>query len=261
MSKNLNFDRLGKLVRWTTVTDRSNIIRSFWMYLALLCIILQLDNLRFVLNSGVRIGFTYGCVIAMIVGLLAGGGSYFFNSFNQWKDGIRELCLLPASRLEKFLVRYLFSWGVQIVSFTVSLLIADVLQYIVGFVLGREPLFWVTSRVIETMNIVNWDGKTIFVVIALMAWSNTLFLLGSNFFRSLKYSFVYTGLVLTALFIGFLLLLPSGSYQTGFTLGSMVKQHGIVIGCIGILLSIANVMAAYRLFGHRPLIGRFINPL
>jgi preprotein translocase subunit SecD len=85
--------------------------------------------------------------------------------------------------------------------------------------------------------------------------------LGSNFFRSLKYSFVYTGLVLTALFIGFLLLLPSGSYQTGFTLGSMVKQHGIVIGCIGILLSIANVMAAYRLFGHRPLIGRFINPL
>jgi preprotein translocase subunit SecD len=60
---------------------------------------------------------------------------------------------------------------------------------------------------------------------------------------------------------GFLLLLPSGSYQTGFTLGSMVKQHGIVIGCIGILLSIANVMTAYRLFGHRPLIGRFINPL
>ena len=101
MSKNLNFDRLGKLVRWTTVTDRSYIIRSFWMYLALLCIILQLDNLRFVMNSGVRIGFTYGCVIAMIVGLLAGGGSYFFNSFNQWKDGIRELCLLLDSNDER----------------------------------------------------------------------------------------------------------------------------------------------------------------
>ena len=248
MSKNLNFDRLSKLVRWTTVTDRSYIIRSFWMYLALLCIILQLDNLRFVLNSGLRIGFTNGCIIAMTIGLLAGGGSYFFNSYNLWKDGIRELSLLPASRLEKFLVRYLFSWGVQIVGFAASLLIADVLQYAVGIVLGREPLFWATSEAFDALNIANWDGKTIFVVIA-------------NFFRSLKYSFVYTGLVLTALFIGFLLLLPSGSYQTGFALGSMVKQHGIVIGCIGILLSIANLMAAYRLFGHRPLIGRFINPL
>lgn len=261
MSKNLDTRRLAKLVRWTIITDRQYEIRAFWMYLALTCFILQFDNIIFSLEGNIKAGFSDGCIIAIIVGLLAGGGAYFFSSFYYWNDGIRELCMLPASRLEKFLVRCLCPWLVQLLAFGVSLLAADALQYLTGLILGREPLYWATSHALAHFHLGSIHGTTLFVIIALILWSNTLFALGANLFRNVKYSSIFTMLFLLVLFVGAIALLPATPYQMGHALGMMVKQWGPPIGTALLVLSAVNIAASYRLFGQRPIIGRFINTL
>ena len=108
-SKSFNLTRLEKLVRWTLVTDRAYNIKTLWMYVTMTCIFFQLPNLSYAISH--LTNDTYDLVkvviIVMPLSILAAGGSYFFYSFYLWKDGIRELTMLPASKAEKFAVRFL----------------------------------------------------------------------------------------------------------------------------------------------------------
>ena len=104
MSKSFNLTRLEKLVRWTLVTDRAYNIKTLWTYVTTTCIFFQLPNLSYAISH--LTNDTYDLVkiviIVMPLSILAAGGSYFFYSFYLWKDGIRELTMLPASKAEKF---------------------------------------------------------------------------------------------------------------------------------------------------------------
>ena len=256
MSQSFNLSRIGKLVRWTLVTDRPYHTKAFAMVVMMECIFFQVVNFEYFFGHGhegnhmVRVA-----VLAWFFSLTACGGSYFFYSYHMWKDGIRELIMLPASRLEKFLVRYILPVLVQLLFFVIGTLVADFLQHFVGFIINREPLDWMIPDIINAVTSFfgNLSGLELFVLIVLAFWVNSMFLLGAHLVRNIKYNFLFTTLVLLAIFIAALVLIPNGRM--------FVHHQGILLSIVLIALSVLNYWLAFRLFSHRPLIGKFINKL
>ncbi len=259
MSKVFNIHRAGQLTRWMITTDKPYIRKTGAIFLTMLCLILQMGNLNHLIShSDYHSFFPQACVYAMFAGILLAGGSYFFSSYIYWRDGIRELCMLPASNLEKFTVRYLLSNLVPLVLFLASLVVADGLQYLVGMLLGK-PTSWLISDTVTLLGDLNISVQGIFMLVALVIWTNSLFLLGANLLHNIRYNFFFTAAVLFLLFILLNATLPEGPYQGGWTLGRFLKNWNYAVGFGFLALSALNFVLSYRLFSHRPIIGRFVN--
>lgn len=261
MSKNFDFKRLGKLLRWTLVTDRPYSIKCLGMYVGMIGIMFQMLNLHYAMGDyqgGIH--FIYAISVFMPLAVLAFGGSYFVVSYAYWKDGIRELIMLPASRFEKFIVRYLVPIIIQLCCLLVAFVVADVLQYLVGLIIGREPLEWMMPKIVTWYQRFNIDGSAIVFAIGIF-WVNTLYLLGANFFRNLKYNWVVTTVVLLVIFIAVMMLLPSGMYDKGRITAQFFKQWSTILCIVLLATGCLNIWLAFRLFSSRPLIGKYINKL
>ena len=263
MSKSFKLTRLEKLVRWTLVTDRAYNIKTLWMYVTMTCIFFQLPNLSYAISH--LTNDTYDLVkvviIVMPLSILAAGGLYFFYSFYLWKDGIRELTMLPASKAEKFAVRFLLPMLLHLGQLAIALVIADILQHLVGFIINREPLDWMLVHTFNEVSISNFKGYAPLTVAMLLFWCNSMFLLGANLIRNIKYNFIFTTVVLLVLLIIFMNLLPSDNVQKGMIFRKILDFNGIITSIILLALSIFNIWLSYRLFGHRPIIGKYINKL
>ena len=256
MSQSFNLHRIGQLVRWSMATDRPYNVKSFGMVVIMECIFFQIINLDYFLGHGQNgVQMARVCVLAWLFSLPAAGGSYFFYSYYMWKDGIRELILLPASRLEKFVVRFLLPIFVQLVIFAVGALVADFLQHFVGFIINREPLRWVLPDVFNSVSSFfgSLSGLELFVLIILAFWVNSMYLLGANLVRNIKFNFVFTTVVLLAIYIAAMMLISNG--------WQFVHHQGILLSIVLIALTLLNFWLAFRLFSLRPLIGKFINKL
>lgn len=263
MSKSFNLTRLEKLVRWTLVTDRVYNIKTLWMYVTMMSIFFQMPNLFYAMYHHTHDAYDLIkiVIIVMPISILAAGGSYFFYSFYMWKDGIRELIMLPASKAEKFTVRFLLPILLQFVFLAIGLVIADILQHLVGFIINREPLDWMLVHMFREVSFNNFTGYTPLSVAVLLFWCNTMFLLGANLFRNIKFNFIITSVVLLVLLIIFITLLPSDNVQKGMIFRKILDFNGIITSIILLALSIFNIWLSYLLFGHRPLIGKYINKL
>lgn len=262
MSKSFNLTRLGKLVRWTLTTDRPYNIKSLGMYVGMMTIIYQMINL-FYATGDIKEGYELIHVanIVMPLSILAAGGSYFLISYSYWKDGIRELIMLPASKAEKFTVRFLLPMFTQLLFLVIACMVADFLQHLVGLIINREPLEWMLADTFRSLSFSNFYGFTLLSLAVILFWINSLFLLGANLFRNIKYNFIITALVLLALFIVIMTLLPSDHKQKGMLFRQILDYNGLVTSCILLALGAFNIWLSYRLFSHRPLIGKFINKL
>ena len=257
---NFNIERLWRFTRWTFVTDLPYIRKTAASFIATMMIILQLPNLIYVLGGPADTGdaMAIGASVWMLLACLILGGSYMFLSFQKRKDGIREMNLLPASNLEKYLVRYIMYVIIVMILGILSLLIADALQYVVGMVVGRQPLEFITSRVCNLMtNGSSTDNSLGYVILALFVWVHTLFLLGANFFRNVKYSWVLTMIFLMLISNLFVLLFNVLDFDMPIQM--IIKNHSVLTVVTLLVLSVLQVWLSYRLFCSRQYIGRFIN--
>ena len=249
-------------MRWTLVTDRPYNIKCLGMYVGMMCIIYQMVNLMYAVGN---IQQSYELIryanIVMPLSIMGAGGSYFFISYSYWKDGIRELTMLPASKAEKFTVRFLLPMLLQFVYLAVGCLVADFLQHLVGFIINREPLEWMLADTFQFISLKDLSGKALLSLSMILFWTNSMFLLGANLFRNIKYNFLITSVVLLVLFIAIMALLPSDFKQKGMIFRQILDYKGIITTIILLSLSVFNIWLSYRLFGYRPLIGKFINKL
>lgn len=259
MSQNFNMQRLGRFLRWTLVTDLLYFKKTMGSLLGGMIIIFQFINLFMWRGDGFHFVYVVVSTLMLVVPLV--GSTYFFHSYLIWKDGIRDLFMLPASNLEKFLGRYILSVLVQVGLFFIGCVVGDILQYIVGLVVGREPLRFIFWDILSMISFQPTFSKEFFCTTMLLLWMHTLYLLGANFIRNIKYNVVFPTLLLLLLFIFVMMLLPDGGYGKGRMMHQVVQNHGILIGCVLLAASIFNYMFSYRLFCRRQLIGRFINTL
>ncbi len=253
MSNNFNFQRVKKLARWCWVNDKPFNTKNFVQTFIVCVIFFQVPNIFHNEHAYVT---TYGACIGLILGVYLMSGLQFNWAYSENSEAHRTLHLLPASNLEKFITRYVM--GILYISFTFlcSLLIADLLQYVVGWILGRDNLRSVLLDVYSKFNVQSnpYDSRDYFLL-SLGLWIHTIFLVSCNLFRNIKYNWVISAVLLVVGWFVIIFFVPKE------TLHTLCSTYALPCSLVLLGLSILNVWLAYKLFCNWTVIGKFINRL
>jgi len=259
MSKSLDIQRMKKMARWNIAIDKPYLIKTTLACLACVVIIFQFQNLTYLFGSRHNINMSVGSGMSFLLAFLLMSGGFFFSSFDKNKDGIRSMMLVPASNLEKFTTRYLLCVILYVAIGVVSIIAADILQYLVGLIIQRDNVASVSMEIIQTIqNITDWPAGLLLMLIVIGFWVHTVYLLGSQVIRPIKLGWVVSTLFIVLLFIGVVSVIPSHDevYGSARWLGTFVRENKWAIELLFVGLSVLNYWLAYRLFCRRQMIGK-----
>ena len=259
----LNFNRFGKLVRWSLTNDKRYYVKSFLQMLVtmlLLFLFLTMITKTHQGHSG-----NYGpCAFAAMLMLVVTpvlGPSFMFYSMTGKHDR-QALMLLPASNFEKYLMRY-STWIILFPLYIVAFFAADLLQYFIHWVLGHNYGTLVASVVVKFMNEVPQKEAEaasphfLMDIMITALWFHSMYALGATFFRSRKFNWVLsTGVIIL------IVMLSVGLTKEGSVLQIdwKVSKVNYVIGtAIYIVWTLLNFWLSYRIFCRTQVIGKFVN--
>ena len=243
--KYFNIDRFLKLARWSLTMDRRWFVKNTLAWAVVLTLVFLFFTCLMKMNGQVATLASYqACtfmVVCTTVALFVLGPTMMFNSMRGKHDDQR-LLMLPASNLEKYLVRYSY-WLLLFPCFFASFVVADLLQFLVNGMLGHEGRMLVMQYLANSVIDIHWQddiprplGVDIEITIV---WLHSFYAVGTTFFRSHKYSWILTSVALIVL---------------GIILGSLwPKGYFLVIGIV------FNFWLSYWLFCRQQVIGRFVN--
>ena len=209
-----NVSRFRKLVRWSLTMDRRWFVKNTLSWLVVFTLVfLFFTCVAKFNNQSASLQSYQACasmVMCTIIAILVLGPTMMFNSMRGKHDDQR-LLVLPASNLEKYLMRYSY-WVLLLPCFVGSFVIADLLQYLVNWLSEHEGRMLVIQYMMSLdFNIVfppsNVVPRSLIACIILtFVWLHSCYAVGATFFRSHKYSWILTsvtlivlGIILTAL--------------------------------------------------------------
>ena len=174
-----------------------------------------------------------------------------------------DLLMLPASNLEKYLVRYSY-WLLLLPSFVGSFIVADLLQYLVNWLSGHEGRMLVMQYLMSLdFNIVfppsNVVPRSLIACIVLtFVWLHSCYAVGATFFRSHKHSWILTSVALIA--FGIIL----GSLWPHDEMSRSISSHTAISllrlwDVIYIFLIAFNYWLSYKFFCRQQVIGKYVN--
>jgi hypothetical protein len=172
------------------------------------------------------------------------------------KHDMQNLMMLPASNLEKYLMRYA-SWILLLPLYLVALLGADVLQYVVNLMVGHENVTFVTSTLVDSLSrLFQLDVHShlrhvlLHSVLSLSVLFHSLYALGATFFRTRKFNWVLTTLVIILLAIVPHVTVPAADATT---------TDLLITDLVALCWTVLNFWLSYKLFCRQQVIGKFIN--
>lgn len=259
-----NFNRFGKLAKWSLTKDKRYFVKSFLQMLVVMLLLFlfftEMVNTNEVPNPNYK---ACGAIVILAFAIqFVFGPSMMFYSM-EGKHDMQTLMVLPASNFEKYLMRY-STWLIQLPLFVVAFFGADLMQYLYHWVLGHDYGRLVVSTLTDTMsemfqNEMNSPNTskfwTSFIVTGI--WLHSVFALGATFFRSRKFNWVLSLLVIILIGILILWLTPDNpalQYGQKSTTLNFVLGNVIYIGLI-----LLNFWLSYRLFCRTQVIGKFVN--
>ena len=202
-----SFNRFAKVAQWSLSNDKKYHLKSFlqtFVILLLVFLFFTIAEVRFNGNEA----FNVACSISVIVSLLVTltmGSSFMFYSM-EGKHDMQTLLLLPASNFEKYLTRYA-SWLILLPLHLVAIFGADLMQYIINVLLGHTNVAFVTIEFVkmmcDTWNKMpeNLRSELVSVLILVIVWMHSLYALGATFFRSRKYNWIPTTIIIVLLMV------------------------------------------------------------
>ena len=259
-----DFNRFGKLAKWSLTNDRSYYVKGFLQVLVILTLICRAFTTHF-------FKFTVGgepkayapCVtIAMIILLvnLIAGPSLMFQSM-KGKHDRQVLLMLPASNFEKYIMRYA-TWLILLPLYVIAFFGADLIQYLVNVLGGNEYVMFVTTKLIDMENDTMrhlWTNQRTYMMTDFfpsMLWLHSVYALGGTFFRSHKYAALLTTAAVIVLGLLHVWLFGMEDLYDENKPSDTVD----IIWCTFYgILTIVNFWLSYRLFCRNQVIGRFVN--
>ena len=259
-----NFNRFGKLAKWSLTNDRSYFVRSFLQVLVILTLIFLGFTTQFFTFkiSGETHAYEPCASIAMIIFFanLILGPSLMFQSMKSKHDR-QTLLMLPASNFEKYVMRY-STWIILLPLYVIAFFGADLIQYLVNVLGGNEYVMFVTTVLIDmvsdTMNHL-WTTQRHFMLtdfFVAMLWLHSVYALGGTFFRSHKYAALLTTVAIIV--YGLLHVWLFGMGESHDEIKPSDTTDIIWCASYGILI-IVNFWLSYRLFCRTQVIGKFVN--
>ena len=257
-----NMKRFKHLAYWTLETDRRWFIKTtltwtiaFTLIFLLFTCVIQHSN-----NGAISYVACTGITMFISVIFFVFGGAYMFQNFKTKHDDQRFL-MLPASNLEKFLMRYSV-WLLLLPCFLLAFVVADIVQWLINTLLAHDGTMLVMQYLANTAFDGNWPSdipRSLGVGIALIfVWLHSAYVVGATFFRSHKYNWVATSLVLIIGGILLVSLWPNDYFAR--ILDEQTLLHLLYLGDVALVLLIGlNFWLSYKLFCRQQIVGKIVN--
>ena len=255
--KCFNIQRFKQLLKWTYRHDKhewAHQVLSAALGLSLCFAFIRLG----VADSSETHFEIFPPIIAMFLiidGVItASGMHYAMKTTDDW----RSLTMLPASNLEKFLARYLSAITVA-VGILLTIPVGDAVQYLTSLIYDAPNA---QSVIAYAYNTTAFSSMTKYehwssIILSLLAM-HSIYLLGANFFRTRKYSWVFTSIafwIVGAIITGLIYWNTDGFKVTSADI-KMTSWPGTLMN---IAIIIICYWLSFRLFCRRQLIAKFIN--
>jgi len=256
-----NVNRFWKLVRWSLTMDRRWFVKNTLSWLvAFTLVFLFFTCVAKFNNQPASLQSYYACasmVLCTTIAILVLGPTMMFNSM-QGKHDDQRLLMLPASNLEKYLVRYSY-WLLLLPSFVGSFIVADLLQYLVNWLSGHEGRMLVMQYMVSPhLNVGGAPRPLILCIVLTFVWLHSCYAVGATFFRSHKYSWILTSVALIAFGIILGSLWPNDGVSrsiSSHTAISLLRLWDVVY----IFLIAFNYWLSYKFFCRQQVIGKYVN--
>ena len=260
-----NLCRFGKVAKWSLQGDKRYYVKTFLQFLVVMLLTFLFFSMVVKVNGNHVNGYR-SCAIAefavVIVNIVIGPALMFYSM--EGKHDMQTLMMLPASNFEKYLARY-FNWIIVVAISFVACLGADVIQYLIHTLLGHDYTRFVTSVLgdlfVRAANDVHTSQAThprfILSMIVLVIWFQSLYAVGATLFRSRKFNWVITTIVI--ILIG-MLFYKIGNKVEAIQLNDHSALMDYVVG-VGFYLVWAtiNFWLSYRFFCRTQNIGKIVN--
>ena len=261
----VNLNRFRKLIRWSLTMDRRWFVKNTlsWLVVFTLVFLFFTCVTRFN-NQLASLQSSHACAsmsLCTTIAILVLGPTMMFNSM-QGKHDDQRLLMLPASNLEKYLVRYSY-WLLLLPSFVGSFIVADLLQYLVNWLSGHEGRMLVMQYMLSLdFNIVfppsNVVPRCLIACIVLtFVWLHSCYAVGATFFRSHKHSWILTSVALIAFGIILGSLWPNDGVSrsiSSHTAISLLRLWDVIY----IFLIAFNYWLSYKFFCRQQVIGKYV---
>lgn len=264
-----DFNRFGKMACWSLVNDRSYYVRTFLQMVAVLTLVFLFFTLE---GNGTTImdakGYTvdhympcfFVSLYVFIITLVIGPSLMFYSM--KGKHDRQTLLMLPASNLEKYLMRY-STWILLVPIVLLAFFAADLIQYVINWLVGRDYTTSVTTHFLFNERMVSWRTRILddmsmdgaFIPYAIGLWLHSVYALGATFFRSHKFNTIFTTIALVVFLMFCVWLFNNFAVADP----AVIDIHDGVkyIVCIG--LTAVNFWLSYRLFCRTQVIGKIVN--
>jgi len=259
-----DFNRFGKVAKWSLTNDRSYYVRSFLQMLVVLTLIFlafTTNFFKFTVN-GAPHRYEPCVTVAMIIFFvnLITGPSLMFQSM-KGKHDRQTFLMLPGSNFEKYIMRY-STWLILLPLYVIAFFGADLIQYLVNVLGGGEYVMFVTTKLIDmtsdTMKHL-WTTQRRFMMtdfFVAMLWLHSVFALGATFFRSHKYAALLTAV---AIIVYGLLHVWLFGLEDSYDEKNPSDTADIIWCAFYGILIIVNFWLSYKLFCRNQVIGKFVN--
>ena len=256
-----NLNRFRKLVRWSLTMDRRWFVKNTLSWLVVFTLMFLFFTCVARFNDQPASLPAYGACTSMVLfttgAILVLGPTMMFNSMRGKHDD-QQLLTLPASNLEKYLMRYSY-WLLLLPSFAGSFVVADLLQYLVNWLLGHESRMLVMQYMGSPQLHIGDVPRPLGVFIVLtFVWLHSCYAVGATFFRSHKYSWILTSVTLIVLGIILTALWPNDEISRSL---SSVTAVNLLRLCdvLYVVLIAFNFWLSYKFFCRQQVIGKYVN--
>ena len=256
-----NFYRFRKLARWSLTIDSRWFVKNTLSWLVVFTLMFLFFTCVARFNDQPASLPAYGACTSMVlfttVAILVLGPTMMFNSMRGKHDD-QQLLTLPASNLEKYLMRYSY-WLLLLPSFAGSFVVADLLQYLVNWLLGHESRMLVMQYMGSPQLHIGDVPRPLGICIVLtFVWLHSCYAVGATFFRSHKYSWIMTSAVLIVLGVILGALWPHDEIARSISSDTAINLVR-VWDVIYIFLIALNFWLSYRFFCRQQVIGKYVN--
>ena len=260
-----NLCRFGKVAKWSLQGDKRYYVKTFLQFLVVMLLTFLFFSMVVKVNGNHVNGYK-SCAIAefavVIVNIVLGPALMFYSM--EGKHDMQTLMMLPASNFEKYLARY-FNWIIVVAISFVACLGADVIQYLIHTLLGHDYTRFVTSVLgdlfVRAANDVHTSQAThprfILSMIVLVIWFQSLYAVGATLFRSRKFNWVITTVVI--ILIGMLFVKIGDKFEA-----VQLNDHSAMLDYITgvgfyLVWAMINYWLSYRFFCRTQNIGKLVN--
>ena len=254
--------RFGKLACWTLRNEKRYYVKSFLQIFVVTLLIFLFFTMVVKMNGRYDSGYR-ACVVAMVMMFcvtITMGPAWMFYSM-EGKHDMQSLMMLPASNFEKYLMRY-SSFLILLPIYVVGPLLADLLQYLIHLIVGHDYGRFVVSVAwkelfVDTLSEEISKPRFVGSMIVVLLWIQSLYALGATLFRTRKFNWIITTVVLILLVV--LLFKNQGKVeaidlQDDSTTLTYATGFGIYLA-----LTAINYWLSYRFFCRTQVRGKFVN--